>query len=56
MKSNDDLHRILLKGGVTSPGELKDSIAMLEAAGQTEVFLALAKTCCFRWLMQTKPS
>ncbi|WP_431125976.1 rubredoxin [Flagellimonas flava] len=34
---NDDLHRILIKGGVTSPGELKDSIAMLEAAGLSEV-------------------
>ncbi|MGB6150850.1 MAG: rubredoxin, partial [Pricia sp.] len=34
---NDDLHRILIKGGVTSPGELKDSIAMLEAAGLKEV-------------------
>ena len=30
---NDDLHRIQIKGGVTSPGELKDAIAMLEAAG-----------------------
>ncbi|NKI31285.1 rubredoxin [Croceivirga thetidis] len=30
---NDDLHRILIKGGVTSPGELKDGIAMLEQAG-----------------------
>lgn len=34
---NDDLHRILLKGGVTSPGELKDIILMLEAAGLKEV-------------------
>jgi rubredoxin len=34
---NDDLHRILIKGGVTSPGELKDIITMLEAAGLTEV-------------------
>jgi len=34
---NDDLHRILIKGGVTSPGELKDIISMLEAAGLTEV-------------------
>lgn len=34
---NDDLHRILIKGGVTSPGELKDSITMLEAAGLGEV-------------------
>ncbi|WP_373516756.1 rubredoxin [Pricia sp.] len=34
---NDDLYRILIKGGVTSPGELKDIIAMLESAGLTEV-------------------
>jgi len=34
---NDDLHRILIKGGVTSPGELKDSITMLEMAGLSEV-------------------
>ena len=34
---NDNLHRILIKGGVTSPGELKDSIAMLEAGGLKEV-------------------
>ncbi len=37
MSMNDDLHRILIKGGVTSPGELKDSITMLEAAGLNEV-------------------
>ena len=34
---HDDLHRILIKGGVTSPGELKDSISMLEAAGLSSV-------------------
>ncbi|MDO1512816.1 rubredoxin [Maribacter confluentis] len=34
---NDDLHRILIKGGVTSPGELKDIITMLESAGLTHV-------------------
>jgi rubredoxin len=34
---NDDLHRILIPGGVTSPGELKDIISMLEAAGLKEV-------------------
>ena len=34
---NDDLHRILIKGGVTSPGELKDIVTMLKAAGLTEV-------------------
>ncbi|MDV7137298.1 rubredoxin [Maribacter sp. TH_r10] len=33
----DDLHRVLLKGGVTSPGELKDIISMLETAGLKEV-------------------
>lgn len=34
---NDDLHRILIKGGVTSPGELKDIITMLESAGLKSV-------------------
>lgn len=34
---NDDLHRILIKGGVTSPGELKDIISMLETTGLKEV-------------------
>lgn len=34
---NDDLHRILIRGGVTSPGELKDIIFMLETAGLKEV-------------------
>ncbi len=34
---NDDLHRIFFKGGVTSPGELKDSISILESAGLEEV-------------------
>lgn len=34
---NDDLHRILVPGGVTSPGELKDIISMLEVAGLKEV-------------------
>ncbi len=34
---NDNLHRILIKGGVTSPGELKDLIAMLEQMGLTYV-------------------
>ncbi len=34
---NDDLHRILIPGGVTSPGELKDIISMLETAGFKEV-------------------
>ncbi|MEM1336824.1 MAG: rubredoxin [Bacteroidota bacterium] len=34
---NDDLHRILIKGGVTSPGELKDGIASLEQSGLSMV-------------------
>ena len=34
---NDDLRRILMKGGVTSPGELKDGIALLEQAGLSKV-------------------
>lgn len=34
---NEDLHRILIRGGVTSPGELKDIISMLETAGLKEV-------------------
>ena len=34
---NDDLNRIFFKGGVTSPGELKDCISMLESVGLTEV-------------------
>lgn len=34
---NDNLHRILIKGGVTSPGELKDVISMLEVAGLKKV-------------------
>jgi len=37
MIMNDDLHRILIPGGVTSPGELKDIISMLETAGLKEV-------------------
>ncbi|SDR02266.1 rubredoxin [Flagellimonas zhangzhouensis] len=35
---NDDLNRIFVKGGVTSPGELMESIALLESAGLTEVY------------------
>ncbi|GLU42726.1 rubredoxin [Allomuricauda sp. NBRC 101325] len=35
---NDDLNRIFVKGGVTSPGELMESIALLETAGLTEVY------------------
>lgn len=44
---NDDLHRILIKGGVTSPGELKDSISMLEAAGLDEVFFGSRQDLLF---------
>ncbi len=44
---NDDLHRILLKGGVTSPGELKDIISMLEAAGLTEVYFGSRQDLLF---------
>ncbi|MEM8929149.1 MAG: rubredoxin [Bacteroidota bacterium] len=35
--NNDDLHRILIKGGVTSPGELKDGISLLEQSGLSTV-------------------
>lgn len=35
---NDDLNRIFVKGGVTSPGELMESIALLETHGLTEVY------------------
>lgn len=44
---NDNLHRIMIKGGVTSPGELKDCIAMLEAAGSKKFSLARGKIYCF---------
>ena len=44
---NDDLHRILIKGGVTSPGELKDIIAMLEAGGLKEVFFGSRQDLLF---------
>ncbi|KQC30271.1 rubredoxin [Flagellimonas eckloniae] len=44
---NDDLHRILIKGGVTSPGELKDSITMLEAAGLSEVYFGSRQDLLF---------
>lgn len=44
---NDDLHRILLKGGVTSPGELKDIITMLEAAGLKEVYFGSRQDLLF---------
>jgi len=44
---NDNLHRILIKGGVTSPGELKDGIAMLEAAGLETVFFGSRQDLLF---------
>ncbi|MBM1107757.1 rubredoxin [Aurantibacter crassamenti] len=44
---NDDLYRILLKGGVTSPGELKDIILMLETAGLKEVFFGSRQDLLF---------
>lgn len=44
---NDNLHRIMIKGGVTSPGELKDCIAMLEAAGLKEVFFGSRQDLLF---------
>lgn len=44
---NDDLHRILLKGGVTSPGELKDIILMLETAGLKEVYFGSRQDLLF---------
>lgn len=44
---NEDLHRILLKGGVTSPGELKDIILMLETAGLKEVYLGSRQDLLF---------
>lgn len=44
---NDDLHRILIKGGITSPGELKDSITMLEAAGLKEVYFGSRQDLLF---------
>ncbi len=44
---NDDLHRIMIKGGVTSPGELKDIITMLEAAGLSEVYFGSRQDLLF---------
>lgn len=44
---NDDLHRILISGGITSPGELKDSITMLEAAGLSEVYFGSRQDLLF---------
>ncbi len=44
---NDDLHRVLIKGGVTSPGELKESITMLESIGLKEVFFGSRQDLLF---------
>ncbi|PCJ82553.1 MAG: rubredoxin [Bacteroidetes bacterium] len=44
---NDNLHRILIKGGITSPGELKDSITILEAAGLKEVYFGSRQDLLF---------
>ena len=44
---NDDLQRILLQGGVTSPGELKDIILMLENAGLKEVYFGSRQDLLF---------
>ncbi len=44
---NDDLHRILIRGGVTSPGELKDVISMLETAGLKEVYFGSRQDLLF---------
>ena len=44
---DDNLHRILIKGGVTSPGELKDIISMLESAGLTEVYFGSRQDLLF---------
>lgn len=53
---NDDLYRILIKGGVTSPGELKDSITMLEAAGLTEVYFGSRQDLLFPLKNSTEES
>src|SRR5690554_5623749 len=44
---NDDLHRILIKGGVTSPGELKEIVLMLEAAGLKQVYFGSRQDLLF---------
>lgn len=44
---NDDLQRVLIKGGVTSPGELKDIIYMLEEAGLTEMYFGSRQDLLF---------
>lgn len=44
---SENLHRIMIKGGVTSPGELKDCITMLEAVGLKEVFFGSRQDLLF---------
>lgn len=45
---NDDLHRILFKGGITSPGELKDCIVLLEELGMKEINLGSRQDVLFK--------
>ena len=45
---NDNLHRILIKGGVTSPGELKDIIGMLEANGMQKIYFGSRQDLLFQ--------
>lgn len=47
LNMNDDLHRILIPGGVTSPGELKDIVLMLETAGLKEVYFGSRQDVLF---------
>lgn len=51
---NDDLYRILLKGGVTSPGELKDIVLMLESEGLKEVYFGSRQDLLFPLKEYTK--
>ncbi|UII77780.1 rubredoxin [Flagellimonas sp. HMM57] len=44
---NDNLYRIFLKGGVTSPGELKDCITMLTSVGLNEVYFGSRQDLLF---------
>lgn len=45
---NDDLNRILFKGGITSPGELKDCIVLLEEQGLKELHLGSRQDVLFK--------
>lgn len=44
---NEDLLRIFVKGGVTSPGELKDYISLLKGAGLDSVFFGSRQDLLF---------